>query len=109
MSQYYVHYVDYNKRLDEWVTEERLDTRRITPPAKDEKDSKAGGAGTAATPKQRQPTVSASLSVSAVPSRPSSPSSVADDSTAMSGTSVLQAALQKKQGLHRIEKNWFDF
>ena len=34
MSQYYVHYVDYNKRLDEWVTEERLDTRRITPPAK---------------------------------------------------------------------------
>ena len=34
LSQYYVHYVDYNKRLDEWVTEERLDTRRITPPAK---------------------------------------------------------------------------
>ena len=24
---YYVHYVDYNKRLDEWVTEDRLDTR----------------------------------------------------------------------------------
>jgi histone acetyltransferase HTATIP len=23
-SMYYVHYVDYNKRLDEWVTEDRL-------------------------------------------------------------------------------------
>ena len=67
-------------------------------PAQDEKDGKAGGAGTAATPKQRQPTVSASLSVSAVPSRPSSPSSVAaDDPAVLSGTSVLQAALQKKQ------------
>ena len=22
-TQYYVHYVDYNKRLDEWVTEDR--------------------------------------------------------------------------------------
>jgi histone acetyltransferase HTATIP len=31
-SQYYVHFVDYNKRLDEWVTEDRLDTRRIEPP-----------------------------------------------------------------------------
>ena len=29
MLQYYVHYVDYNKRLDEWVTEDRLDTRKI--------------------------------------------------------------------------------
>ena len=109
MSQYYVHYVDYNKRLDEWVTEERLDTRRITPPAKDEKDSKAGGAGTAATPKQRQPTVSASLSVSAVPSRPSSPSSVvqdgATDSAVPAGTSVLQAALQKKQNARKRRSN----
>ena len=32
--QYYVHYVDYNKRLDEWVSEDRLDTRRIEPPSK---------------------------------------------------------------------------
>ena len=32
VMQYYVHYVDYNKRLDEWVTEDRLDTRKIEPP-----------------------------------------------------------------------------
>ena len=29
---YYVHYVDDNKRLDEWVSEDRLDTRKIEPP-----------------------------------------------------------------------------
>ena len=28
---YYVHYVD-NKRLDEWVSEDRLDTRKMEPP-----------------------------------------------------------------------------
>ena len=33
INQYYVHFVDYNKRLDEWVTEDRLDTRRIEPPS----------------------------------------------------------------------------
>jgi histone acetyltransferase HTATIP len=32
VMQYYVHYVDYNKRLDEWVTDDRLDTRKIEPP-----------------------------------------------------------------------------
>ena len=25
VSQYYVHYLDFNKRLDQWVTEKRLD------------------------------------------------------------------------------------
>ena len=28
VNQYYVHFVDYNKRLDEWVDEDRLDTRK---------------------------------------------------------------------------------
>ena len=28
VNQYYVHFVDYNKRLDEWVNEDRLDTRK---------------------------------------------------------------------------------
>ena len=27
-NQYYVHYVDFNKRLDEWVTQHRLDHRK---------------------------------------------------------------------------------
>ena len=25
INQYYVHYLDFNKRLDQWVTEKRLD------------------------------------------------------------------------------------
>jgi len=47
VMQYYVHYVDYNKRLDEWVTEDRLDTRKIEPPqGKEEKEKHATGATT---------------------------------------------------------------
>lgn len=30
--EYYVHYVDYNKRLDEWVTEDRLDKSTMLTP-----------------------------------------------------------------------------
>ena len=60
--QYYVHYVDYNKRLDEWVTEDRLDVRRIEPPSTD-KDKSTTGINT---PKK---TVSGSVLNSAVPSR----------------------------------------
>ncbi|XP_076045583.1 histone acetyltransferase Tip60 isoform X2 [Oratosquilla oratoria] len=32
---FYVHYIDYNKRLDEWVGEDRLDTRKIQYPRGD--------------------------------------------------------------------------
>merc|ERR1719445_2707188 len=47
--QYYVHYVDYNKRLDEWVTEDRLDTRKIEPPQGKEERSSHSTAVTGAT------------------------------------------------------------
>ncbi|KAF7385997.1 hypothetical protein HZH66_011839 [Vespula vulgaris] len=57
---YYVHYVDFNKRLDEWVTEDCLDTRKVQYPRR---DGTAPGTG-AATPKKQ------------VQSRPPSPSSV---------------------------------
>ncbi len=30
---YYVHYIDYNKRLDEWVTIERMKIEKVQPPA----------------------------------------------------------------------------
>ncbi|XP_052128506.1 histone acetyltransferase Tip60-like [Frankliniella occidentalis] len=32
---FYVHYVDFNKRLDEWVSVERLDTRKVQYPRRD--------------------------------------------------------------------------
>lgn len=37
-TKYYVHYLDFNKRLDEWVTEDRLDTRRIEAPTTKNED-----------------------------------------------------------------------
>ena len=64
INQYYVHFVDYNKRLDEWVTEDRLDTRRIEPPTA--KDEKATGINT---PLRR----TVSIATSCMSSRPSSP------------------------------------
>lgn len=68
VSQYYVHFIDYNKRLDEWVTEDRLDTRKVEPPNSG-KDDKMTGLNT---PLRR----TVSLATSTVPSRPSSPTPV---------------------------------
>lgn len=93
-TQYYVHFVDYNKRLDDWVSEDRLDTRRIEPPTS--KDSSLLGGGGAAginTPKK-------SIPLSSLSSRPSSPVD-SSDSTPVTGSSVLQAALQKKSARKR--------
>ena len=70
VRQFYVHFVDYNKRLDEWVTEDRLDTRRIEQPTT--KDDKVANNTTGInTPKKIHH--QNSLSVSSAQSRPSSP------------------------------------
>merc|ERR1719242_884170 len=71
--QYYVHYVDYNKRLDEWVTEDRLDTRKIEPPQGKEEKSHAATSATTGS---------------------STPSTANSDIT---GPSVLQHAILKAQ------------
>lgn len=44
---YYVHYIDFNKRLDEWVDEVRLDLSKLQLPKKEDnkKSSKGKGAG----------------------------------------------------------------
>lgn len=34
-THYYIHYIDYNKRLDEWVTKDRLDLHKMQLPKKD--------------------------------------------------------------------------
>ncbi|KAL3267139.1 hypothetical protein HHI36_011279 [Cryptolaemus montrouzieri] len=79
---YYVHYVDFNKRLDEWVTEESLDTRKVHFPRRD------GTSNTGvSTPKK--------LHYSEVNSRPSSPTPPVA-SEILNGSAVLAAALQKK-------------
>lgn len=102
VTQYYVHFVDYNKRLDEWVTEDRLDTRRIEQPTAKSDDRPASCMDT---PRK---SVTAT-GVSGPSSRPPSP--VDPDVTSMassqlvSGASVLQAALQKKSNNARKRKS----
>ena len=86
-NQYYVHFVDYNKRLDEWVSEDRLDTRKVEPPSSF-KDDKTG----LNTPIKRQ----VSLATSTVSSRPASPGPTTPSDSIVNGTTVLAAALQKK-------------
>lgn len=34
---YYIHYIDYNKRLDEWVNQDRLDLKEMQLPKKEVK------------------------------------------------------------------------
>lgn len=76
-------YFAVNKRLDEWVAETCLDTRKVQYPRK---DGTTPGTG-AATPKKQ------------APSRPPSPSSL--NSEPLNGTAVFQAALQKKMARKR--------
>lgn len=77
-----------NKRLDEWVTEERLDTRKVQYPRK---DGTTGTAGTGtSTPNRKVENISI-LSQS----RPASPLSV-PPSVQNTDATVLSAALQKK-------------
>jgi len=84
---YYVHYVDFNKRLDEWITEESLDTRKVHFPRKDL------GTGTeASTPKKSH--IGSGISTSGQCSRPASP--ILNNVELLNGNAVLAAALQKK-------------
>ncbi|KAG7163445.1 Histone acetyltransferase Tip60-like [Homarus americanus] len=88
-KQFYVHYIDYNKRLDEWVEEDRLDTRKIQYPRRDLASAATTGLNT---PKKTL--------TGATNSRPSSPGLTPDPIT---GPSVL-AALQQKQQKNRKRK-----
>ncbi|XP_026292645.1 histone acetyltransferase Tip60 isoform X1 [Frankliniella occidentalis] len=82
---FYVHYVDFNKRLDEWVSVERLDTRKVQYPRRD------GQPGTGVnTPKKTTILGSNSIGPS---SRPTSPIS---DPLTNGGGAALAAALHKK-------------
>ncbi|XP_023331728.1 histone acetyltransferase Tip60 isoform X2 [Eurytemora carolleeae] len=97
--QYYVHYVDYNKRLDEWVTEDRLDTRKIeSAQGKDEK----GHNNTCHTTGFNTPKKATTLSASVSSSRPPSPGG---EEPLITGPTVLQAALQKKTARKRKSQN----
>lgn len=75
-----------NKRLDEWVTEESLDTRKVHFPRKD--GGGGGGSNTGmSTPKK------VSIGSGGAISRPSSP---VHNPELLNGNAVLAAALQKR-------------
>lgn len=82
-----------NKRLDEWVTEDSLDTRKVHFPRK---DAAAPGTGVT-TPKKLHigSGIGSAVSTSAQTSRPSSPV-INNSSELLNGNAVLAAALQKK-------------
>lgn len=83
-----------NKRLDDWVTEEHLDTRKVQFPRK---DGTTTGQNTGVTTPKR-------FSISAV-SRPTSPKGDAD-SDLLNGSAVMAAALQKKISRKRKVSIW---
>jgi histone acetyltransferase HTATIP len=72
-----------NKRLDEWVTEDRLDTRKVQFPRKDGVSSQSG----LQTPNRR-------VEEPQEPSRPETPPSTPGE--LVNGNAVLAAALNKK-------------
>ncbi|XP_017850955.1 histone acetyltransferase Tip60 [Drosophila busckii] len=64
--QFYVHYVDFNKRLDEWVNEEDLNTRKVQFPRREGTQT---GTSTGVTTPKRHHSLAGSVS------RPTSPQS----------------------------------
>ncbi|XP_058238498.1 histone acetyltransferase KAT5b isoform X2 [Hemibagrus wyckioides] len=78
---YYVHYIDFNKRLDEWVTPDRLDMKKLQFPKKEAKTPTKNGlpGSRPSSPerdvKRKAESVSLASQVSAATSVPSLPSS----------------------------------
>ncbi|KAJ6631769.1 Histone acetyltransferase Tip60 [Pseudolycoriella hygida] len=94
-QMFYVHYVDFNKRLDGWVTEEYLDTRKVQFPRKD--GTTTGQNTGVSTPKKHLLNMSTALLSNQ--SRPASP--VSSNEPLVNGSTVLAAALQKKNNRKR--------
>ena len=110
---YYVHYVDFNKRLDEWVTEERLDTRRVEPPTGKEDKSHAATNTTGTGVNTPKKVVTTAQAASVTNSRPVSPMTTDPPSTPatpstttdITGPSVLQHALLKAEQKKKKRKS----
>lgn len=89
-----VTYLAVNKRLDEWVTEEYLNTRKVQFPRRD--GTTTGQNTGVTTPKKNPPNITGfPPSNSNIPSRPSSPK-IEPEPELVNGNAVMAAALQKK-------------
>lgn len=83
-----------NKRLDEWVPENYLDTRKVQFPRKD--GTTTGQNTGATTPKKHLQNIGGiALNSVTISSRPSSPK-LDNDNELVNGSAVMAAALQKK-------------
>ncbi|KAG4065784.1 hypothetical protein HA402_012462 [Bradysia odoriphaga] len=94
-GMFYVHYVDFNKRLDGWVTEDFLDTRKVQFPRKD--GTTTGQNTGVTTPKKH--VLNMSSATIPIQSRPTSP--ISSSEQLVNGSAVLAAALQKKNNRKR--------
>lgn len=82
--QFYVHYVDFNKRLDEWVNEDDLDTRKVQFPRRDGPQT---GTSTGVTTPKRHHSLAGSVS------RPTSPQSQSQSMPHHSGSGSNSGAI----------------
>lgn len=85
-----------NKRLDEWVPEEYLDTRKVQFPRKD--GGATGQSTGVTTPKRFVPNSIGQLGANS--SRPTSPKNE-NDGDLVNGNTVMAAAIQKKMNRKR--------
>lgn len=86
--EYYVHYIDFNKRLDEWVTEDRLNKEKLQLPKKDDAKKTSKGSGCIA------------VSKTGTGSRPSSP-----DRELVNGAARPKAMFGRKRKANAMEKS----
>jgi hypothetical protein len=71
VRHYYVHYIDYNKRLDEWVTIDRMNVEKLQAP--NSSSSSSSGHGAAAVAAKAANSISASSSMAHLSSVTNSP------------------------------------
>lgn len=85
--------ISVNKRLDDWVTEDHLDTRKVQFPRK---DGTATGQNTGVTtPKRFISNSMGPLGSNSTTSRPTSPKAEIENDL-VNGNTVMAAAIQKK-------------
>lgn len=97
-NEYVFDVFSVNKRLDEWVTEEYLDTRKVQFPRKD--GTTTGHNTGVSTPKRFISNSTGPVGVNSTSSRPTSPKAE-NDSDLVNGNTVMAAAIQKKMNRKR--------
>ncbi|KAH8387963.1 hypothetical protein KR093_010583, partial [Drosophila rubida] len=96
--QFYVHYVDFNKRLDEWVNEDDLDTRKVQFPRRDGPQT---GTNTGVTTPKRHHSLAGSVS------RPTSPQQSTTGVAGVVGGVAVAAGNSLSNNVELVNSNVF--